>query len=102
MVHVLAFITARPGSRAELLAAFQANVPSVHAEDGCIAYGAALDSPGMGGIQTELGPDTFVVIEQWASPEALRAHGSSAHMKAYAAHTKELVANRTINVLSPA
>ena len=37
-VHVLAIITAKPGRRAELLQAFQANVPNVHAEDGCIEY----------------------------------------------------------------
>ena len=33
-VHVMAVIEAKPGKRAELLAAFKANVPAVHAEDG--------------------------------------------------------------------
>jgi quinol monooxygenase YgiN len=37
-VHVLAIITAKPSRRAELLAAFQADVPNVHAEDGCLEY----------------------------------------------------------------
>jgi hypothetical protein len=37
-VHVLAIITAKPGRRAELLAAFQANVPNVHGEEGCLEY----------------------------------------------------------------
>ncbi len=67
MVHVLAMITAKPGKRAEILAAFNANVPAVHAEDGCIEYGAAVDAEGVGPFQTPFGPDTFVVIEKWAS-----------------------------------
>jgi quinol monooxygenase YgiN len=41
-VHVLAIITAKPGRRAEILEAFQANVPNVHAEDGCIEYVATI------------------------------------------------------------
>jgi quinol monooxygenase YgiN len=41
-VHVIAVITAKPGRRAELLQAFQANVPNVHAEKGCIEYVATV------------------------------------------------------------
>jgi hypothetical protein len=48
MVHVLAFITAKPGMRDAVLEAFRANVPAVHAEDGCIEYGAATDTPDAG------------------------------------------------------
>ena len=51
-VHVLAIITALPGKRAELLKAFQANVPNVHAEDGCIEYVATVDAEGAGSVQT--------------------------------------------------
>jgi len=36
MIHVLAIITAKPGKRAEVLQAFNANVPAVRAEKGCI------------------------------------------------------------------
>ena len=38
MIHVLAFITAKPGLRPQVLEAFKANTPAVLAEDGCIAY----------------------------------------------------------------
>jgi quinol monooxygenase YgiN len=102
VVHVLAMITAKPGQRAAVLAAFAANVPAVRAEQGCIEYGAAFDADGIGGIQTALGPDSFVVIEKWASGDALKAHAAAPHMKAYAAQTKELIASRVIHVLSPA
>jgi quinol monooxygenase YgiN len=101
MIHVLAIITANPGQRQRVLEAFQANVPGVRAEEGCIEYGAAVDTEGFGGLQTAFGPDTFVVIEKWASPEALKAHAAAPHMAAYGAKTKPLIASRVIHVLSP-
>jgi quinol monooxygenase YgiN len=101
-VHVIAIITARPGRRAELLQVFQANVPNVHAEEGCIEYVATVDAEGAGSIQTRFGEDTYVVVEKWESLDALKAHGAAPHMAAYAAKTKELIARRVIHVLSPA
>lgn len=102
MIHVVAIITAKPGMRAQLLEAFKANVPTVHAEKGCIEYGAAIDAEGIGSFQAKFGPDTMLVIEKWESPEALAAHGASAHMKAYGAKTRDWIASRVIHVLSPA
>jgi quinol monooxygenase YgiN len=100
MVHVLAMITAKPGRREELLALFNANVPAVHAEEGCIEYGAATDVDVLGRFQAMLGPDSLVVIEKWASAGALQAHAASSHMKEYAAKSKDLIAARAIHVLS--
>ena len=102
MIHVIAIITAKPGQREAILAAFRANMPAVHAEKGCIEYGPAIDAEGMGGFQTKFGPDTFVVIEKCESTEALKAHAAAPHMAAYAAKTKELIASRIIHVLQPA
>ena len=102
MIHVLAIITAKPGMREQVLEAFRANMPAVHAEDGCIEYGPAIDAEGMGAIQTPVGPDAFVVIEKWESLDALKAHGAAPHMKTYAAKTKEMLASRVIHVLTPA
>ena len=101
-VHVLAIITAKPGKRAELLRIFKANVPDVHAEAGCIEYVATVDAEGAGGIQTRFGEDAFVVVEKWASLEALKAHAAAPHMKAYAEKTRDMIASRVIHVLSPA
>ena len=102
MIHILAMITTKPGQRETVLEAFRANMPAVHAEDGCIEYGPAIDASGIGAIQTKLGDDTFVVIEKWETPEALAAHAKSAHMAAYGAKTKDMLASRVIHVLSPA
>ena len=48
---------------------------------------------------TKFGDDTFVVIEKWESPEALKAHAASPHMAAYGAKTREMIASRVIHVL---
>jgi quinol monooxygenase YgiN len=102
LIHVLAMITTKPGLRDQVLEAFRANMPAVHAEEGCIEYGPAVDAEGMGGFQTKLGPDTFVVIEKWESIDALKAHAAAPHMAAYGAKVKDMLASRVIHVLSPA
>ncbi len=101
MVHVLAVITAKPGKRDDILAAFRANVPAVHAEDGCIEYGATIDTEGVGDLQTRFGEDSFVVVEKWANLAALEGHIAAPHMAAYGAKTKDMIASRVIHVLSP-
>ncbi len=100
-VHVIAVIIAKPGKRDEVLANFNANVPAVHAEDGCIEYGAVVDCADAGFAEA-YGPDTFVVIEKWASLDHLKAHGTAPHMKAYAEKNKDLLAGRKIHVMSDA
>jgi quinol monooxygenase YgiN len=102
MIHVLAIITARPGMRDSILEAFRANVPAVHAEDGCLAYEAVVDVSNAAPSFALFGADTFVVVEKWASMEALQAHAVAPHMKAYASKVKDLTANRAIHVLEPA
>jgi quinol monooxygenase YgiN len=101
MIHVLALITTKPGMRDKVLEAFRANMPAVHAEQGCIEYGPVVDAENMGPIQTKLGPDTFVVVEKWESADALKAHAAAPHMAAYAAKVKDMLASRVIHVLSP-
>lgn len=101
-VHVVAIITAKPGQRAEVLKHFQANVPNVLAEDGCLAYEATVDTPNAGPAQTPMGADSFVVVEKWESLAHLGAHAVAPHMKAYAASVKDMLADRKIHILSPA
>src|SRR6185436_18497597 len=100
MIHVVAIITAKPGQRAAVLEHFQANVPAVRAEAGCIEYGAAVDVENMG--TASYGPDAFVVGEKWESEDHLKAHAAAPHMKAYGAKVKDMVASRVIHVLKPA
>jgi len=99
MIHVVAIITANPGQRDELLAALRANLAAVRAEEGCLEYGPAIDA---GSSPAKFGPDAILVLEKWATPQALAAHAASPHMAAYAAATKHMVASRAIHVLNPA
>ena len=102
MIRVVAIITAKPGQREEILKLFRANVPAVLAEEGCIEYGPVIDADGFGSFQTKMGEDTFVVIETWASADALKAHSAAPHMLAYGKATKDMVASRVIHIFQPA
>ncbi|SRR6056297_3008708 len=102
MIHVIAMITTKPGKRAEVLQAFRENIPAVHAEKGCVEYNPVIDADGMGPIQTELGPDTFVVVEKWETKEDLMAHAKAPHMAAYAGKVKDMLDKRVIHVLTDA
>lgn len=101
MIHVIAIITAQPGQRDKILAAFQANTAAVRAEAGCIEYGATVDAQGLPPSRGTFGPDTFVVVEKWESLAALQAHAAAPHMAVYGAKVKEWTASRVIHVLEP-
>lgn len=102
MVHVLAFITAKPGKREELLQLVRANLAAVRAEQGCIDYGPVIDVDGFGGSQAPIGDDTFVFVEKWESADALRLHFTQPHMLDYREKSKDLIANRAVHILSSA
>ena len=102
MIHVLAIITTKPGMRDAVLKEARANLAAVRAEKGCIEYGPAIDTPDGPRMQTPLGPDSFVVIEKWATLEDLNAHAAAPHMAAYGAKVRDMIAARAIHVLSPA
>ena len=99
MIHVVAILTAHPGKRPELLAAFRDNMPAVHAEAGCIEYRPVIDATSAGDFQAKAGDDSFLVIEKWESMEALHAHAASPHMAAYGAKTRDMLARRVVHVL---
>lgn len=102
MIHVIAVITAKPGMRDAVLAAVRDNLANVHAEEGCIEYVPVIDIEERPAVMTPLGPDSFMVVEKWSSRETLAAHAASAHMAAYAARVKEMLASRVIHILEPA
>ena len=100
MIHVIAMIKVKPGQRETVLSAFKNNMPAVHAEQGCIEYRPVIDANDAGAIQTEIGPDAFVVIEKWETMDDLIAHAKSAHMADYANKVKSLIADRAVHVLT--
>lgn len=99
MIHVIANITTLPGKRADVLKAFIANIPAVLAEQGCIEYQPVVDATDATEFQTNVGADTFIVVEKWATLEDLHAHAKSAHMAAYAKKVGEMIKDRAVHVL---
>ncbi|PLK49685.1 putative quinol monooxygenase [Uliginosibacterium sp. TH139] len=72
-INLLVLIEVQPGKRAIQIEAFEALRPLVLAEPGCIQYELFSD---------EEDENKFILVERWASQEALAAHGKTAHMLA--------------------
>src|SRR5436190_509887 len=102
MVHVIATITVKAGQREVFLAEFRRIVPLVHAEAGCLEYGPTVDVASGIAVQGPPRENCAVIIEKWASLEALRAHLQAPHMIEYRARVKDLVAGVQLQVLQPA
>ena len=99
MIHVVAIITALHGQRDAVLAEFRSIMPLVRQERGCIQYSPVVDVADSPEAIARIGPDAFMVIEQWADRAAVDAHAASAHMAAYAGRVKGLLASRVIYAL---
>ncbi len=64
-IRLIVSMTAAPGKRDELSAAFGALCPSVQQEPGCQQYEF---------FQSRENPDRFVLIEKWDDEDTLRVH----------------------------
>ena len=101
MVHVIATIDIAPGKRDEYLELFAQLVPKVQAEQGCLAYGPALDIDSGISVQIPLRENVVTAVEQWASLEELQAHLTAPHMGEYKDAVKDIVVGLTLQVLQP-
>nr|WKF60686.1 Putative monooxygenase YcnE [Paraburkholderia busanensis] len=77
-VMLMISIQTKPGRGEEQVAAFRQLAPVVRAETGCLQY----DLHPVAGDK-----DRFVLLERWASQEALAAHDVTPHMIAADAHS---------------
>ncbi|MGY4730423.1 putative quinol monooxygenase [Burkholderia pyrrocinia] len=77
-VMLVISIQTLPGKGHEQIAAYEKLAPIVRAEHGCLQYD----------LHAVVGDDNrFVLIERWASTEALAAHDVTPHMIAADAHS---------------
>ena len=74
MIYVVATLTVKPETRAELIAGATKCIAETRKEAGCIAYDMH---------ESVTDPAKFVFVEQWDSAEALVPHGASDHMRAW-------------------
>ncbi|AUG81471.1 antibiotic biosynthesis monooxygenase [Kitasatospora sp. MMS16-BH015] len=70
-VRLVILITTQPGRGPEQVAAYERLAPLVRAEEGCLQYDLH---------QVSGSAERFVLIERWASEEALAAHDLTPHM----------------------
>jgi len=102
LIHVIATIRTVPGKRADLLAVFRELTPKVHAEQGCVEYGAAIDIDTPIAAQQAPRDNVLVVVEKWESVAALEAHLAAPHMEAFRAANGELIEDISLQILQPA
>lgn len=102
MIHVIATIEVNPARREDFLAEFTKLVPKVQAEAGCVQYGPTIDVDSGIPIQEPLRENVVVVVEQWESLDALKAHLVAPHMQEYREQVKDLVAGMKLQVLQSA
>jgi len=98
MIHVIAQIDLKPGTREQFLAEFSQIVPTVRAEAGCLEYAATVDAT------TDIphqhrDENRVMIVEKWESVEHLKAHLTAPHMEAYRPKVKDLVDRATLNVM---
>ena len=94
MIYVVATLTVKPESRAELIAGAQACIAETRKEAGNIAYD-------MHESVTE--PTKMVFVEKWESHDALPAHEASEHVKMFLRTVaKCLAAPPRIEIITPA
>ncbi|MCD2173800.1 putative quinol monooxygenase [Rhizobium sp. C4] len=93
MIYVIATVNLKPGTVEDFVAAAAPCLIGTRAEEGCISYDLH---------RREGEPNTLVFVERWESREHLKAHFSAPHMLVYREATKDMVANRTIEIIEPA
>ena len=102
MIHVIATINLKTGTRNAFLEHLMANVPAVLAEQGCHGYTPAIDIDAGLAAQGPLCADTVVIVEAWDSMACLNAHLAAPHMTTYREKVKDMVDGTTLQVLESA
>ena len=98
MINVIATISVKPGTRSEFLKVFNANVPAVLEEEGCIEYFPSVDVDSKLDAQAK-DENAVVVIEKWETLAALHAHLEAAHMVEFRKNAGDMIVGMDLKVL---
>ena len=98
MIHVIATAYIVQGRRQEFIREFNANIPHVLTEKGCIQYTPTGDL--VSEIERQIPPeeDTVVIIEQWKTIEDLEKHLVAPHMLEYRERVKDMVRSAELRI----
>ena len=101
MIHVIATATIAPGRREDFLTEFNANVPEVLNEQGCLEYGSSIDFDSGIDRQLPLQEDVVVILEKWESSDCLKAHLVAPHMARYRERVAAMVLSVNLRITKP-
>ena len=92
-LHVVAVITAKPGSEDAVREAMSGLVAPTREEAGCLRYDLS---------ESSSSPGTFVTVEEWSDPSDLDQHLATDHVQgALASVGEQLAAPPAIHPLKP-
>ncbi len=92
MIYVVAEVRLKPGMADKAVAAARKVVAETVKEDGCIFYDMH---------RSVNVADKIVVVERWASRDALDRHMHTPHLKAWREAGKEFVLERKVEIITP-
>lgn len=98
MIYVIAWIRTKEGKLQDYLKLFRETAVTVRKEKGCLQYIVAVDIDSGLPIQI-FEKNVATILEKWESPEALRDHLASPHMKAHMEKEKDFVEAAAVKVL---
>jgi quinol monooxygenase YgiN len=87
IIHVIATIQARPGRGDAVAGIVSGELTKIRAEEGCLRYDF---------FRVRRQPDEFVMVEEWSSRGALRAHGAGEHYQATSARLAAEIAEAPV------
>ena len=98
MINVIATISLKPGTRSEFLKVFNANVPAVLEEKGCVVYVPTVDADAKLDAQSK-DENAVVVIERWETLADLHAHLEAPHMVEFRKNAGDMIVGMDLKVL---
>lgn len=102
MIHVLAFVSLKPGMVAQALDVYRVLVPKVLAnEPGCLEYSPTVDYD-LGLPNQEKNPDMVVVTERWNSADDFKAHLNAQHVIEFRVAIKDCLEKITVKITKDA
>lgn len=98
MVHVVASIQIAEGRKHDFIKLFEALMPLVHQEQGCVEYFPAVD------VATELevqdcDANCVTILEKWQNLDALKAHLAAPHMDQFRNDVEGIVDSLSMKIL---
>lgn len=92
MIYVIAELRIKPGTVDKAFAEAGKSIAATMKEDGCISYDMH---------QNVTDPTKLVLVERWASREALSRHTETPHFKVWRAASAEFVVGRNVEIVTP-